>query len=177
MTYDDELDDDADASSSEHTFLTFLVGDDQYAVPVQCVTEIVRLQKTYGLPDVPTYVRGVINLRGKVIPLLDVRSRFGMPHTIYSDRTVVVVLEHDEASTGLVVDGVCEVTEILPATVESRQKLGHQSGNSMVSGVGMRADGVVFLLDVPTVLSGSRPELAPARPVSIPARAAQRSTT
>lgn len=92
MENDSELFDEDD-SNVENTFLTFHVEGGEYAVSVGYVTEIVRLQKMFAMPDVPEYIRGVINLRGKVIPLLDVRNRFGLPEAPYTDRTVIVVLE------------------------------------------------------------------------------------
>lgn len=143
---------DIEDESIEDTYLTFLVGEEEYAVPVGHVTEIVRLQKSFSVPDVPSYIRGVINLRGKVIPLLDVRSRFGLAQSSYSDRTVVVVLEVDETATGLVVDGVSEVAEIPRETIDS--DVPHAAGRqSMVRGMGKRADRVSFILDVPRLLS------------------------
>jgi purine-binding chemotaxis protein CheW len=145
----DNLDD--DDGNLEHTFLTFLVDGEEYAVPVACVTEIVRLQKTFLIPDVPTYIRGVINLRGKVITLLDVRSRFGLSDAAYTDRTVVVVLEVGDTATGLVVDAVSEVAEILPDQIELRARSA-QGGHGMVKGMGKRATGVSFILDVDTLL-------------------------
>ncbi|MEY4576323.1 MAG: hypothetical protein RL701_1026 [Pseudomonadota bacterium] len=157
MIQDDEVDLEADETSHiEDTFLTFTLGAEAYAIPVRFVTEIVRLQKTFALPDVPTYVRGVINLRGKVIPLLDVRGRFGMPDTGYTDRTVVVVIEHNDAPTGLVVDAVSEVTEIAPDAIEAQRSLSDEVRASMVSGVAMRGEAVILILDVPTLLHATR---------------------
>lgn len=147
---DDNLDD--DDGNLEHTFLTFQVDGEEYAVPVACVTEIVRLQKTFLIPDVPSYIRGVINLRGKVITLLDVRSRFGLADAAYTDRTVVVVLEVGDTATGLVVDAVTEVAEILPEQIEPRARAASQQGHGMVKGMGKRATGVSFILDVGTLL-------------------------
>jgi purine-binding chemotaxis protein CheW len=149
----DELDTDDDTSNGEHTFLTFHVGGEEYAVPVAYVTEIVRLQKSFAIPDVPAYVRGVINLRGKVIPLLDVRNRFGLPDAAYTDRTVVVVLDVGETSTGLVVDAVSEVAEILPEQIEPHLQSASTGGRHMVKGMGKRASGVSFLLDVDALLA------------------------
>lgn len=144
---DDELD------NLDHTFLTFQVGGEEYAVPVATVTEIVRLQKTYVVPDVPPYIRGVINLRGKVIPLLDVRSRFGLADAAYTDRTVVVVIEVGDSTTGLVVDAVSDVTDIPPAQIEGRVGVRAGGRPSMVRGLGKRADRVSFILDVPALLA------------------------
>jgi purine-binding chemotaxis protein CheW len=150
---DDELETDEDDGNREHTFLTFHVGGEEYAVPVAYVTEIVRLQKSFAIPDVPSYVRGVINLRGKVITLLDVRSRFGLADAPYTDRTVVVVLEIGDAATGLVVDGVSEVAEILPDQIEPRLQLANSGQRPMVQGMGKRANGVSFILDMHALLA------------------------
>lgn len=156
MMQEDELDSAGDDTSHiEDTYLTFTLSDEAYAVPVRFVTEIVRLQKTFAIPDVPAYVRGVINLRGKVIPLLDVRSRFGMPDNGYTDRTVVVVVEQGDAPTGLVVDAVSEVTEIPRDKIDPRRNLGEEARASMVSGVAMRGAAVILILDLQTLLHGA----------------------
>ena len=74
-------------------YLTFAVAGEEYAVGIGFVTEIVGMQKVMEVPDVPHFIRGVINLRGKVIPVMDVRRRFGMPETTYTERTVIIVLD------------------------------------------------------------------------------------
>lgn len=151
MSHDDDehLEDDGNI---EHTFLTFQVAGEEYAVPVAYVTEIVRLQKAFSIPDVPPYIRGVINLRGKVITLLDVRNRFGLPETPYTDRTVVVVLDVGEMAIGLVVDAVSEVTEIPPHQLEPNNRSVSRERGGMVKGTGKRAAGVSFVLDVHALL-------------------------
>jgi purine-binding chemotaxis protein CheW len=155
---DDELElDDGEESNVDNTFLTFSVGQEEYAVPVACVTEIVRMQRSFAIPDVPSYVRGVINLRGKIIPLIDVRSRFGMTESEYTDRTVVVVLEVNDNMTGLIVDGVSEVAEILPDQIEPRPTIASRGDRPMVMGMGKRATGVSFILDVRSVLEVVQP--------------------
>lgn len=142
---------DDEEETSEHTYLTFRVGSQDYAVPVGMVIEIVRIPTIYEVPDVPAHIRGVTNLRGKVIPLLDVRRRFALPPLDYDDRTVVVVLEYGESTTGLVVDAVSEVAEFPSEQIE------HRSGRdahrpAMVSGIGKRGVRVTFILDVPALL-------------------------
>jgi purine-binding chemotaxis protein CheW len=160
-----------DDDNIDNTYLTFIVDEEEYAVHVSHVTEIVRLQKSFAVPDVPGYIRGVINLRGKVIPLLDVRSRFGLKEAEYTDRTVIVVLEVGETATGLVVDGVSEVAEITPENIDTRSIPAHQGRGSMVSGMGKRADRVSFILDVPFLLSAdsSTRTKTPSRPNGVAA--------
>ena len=155
MANDDLESLDDEEESIDNTFLTFHVGGEEYAVPVAHVTEIVRLQKIFAIPDVPAYIRGVINLRGKVIPLLDMRNRFGLPETGYTDRTVIVVLELGETPTGLVVDGVSDVTEIPADQIEDRLGMVHGGRRSTVKGVGRRGPKVSFVLDVDSLLDAA----------------------
>jgi purine-binding chemotaxis protein CheW len=157
MTYDESLDIEEEDGNVDNTFLTFHVEGEEYAVPVGCVTEIVRLQKTFAVPDVPDYIRGVINLRGKVIPLLDVRCRFRLTQAPYTDRTVVVVLEVGDSPMGLIVDGVSEVAEIAQDQIELRSGVPSRTqGRSFVKGMGKREHGVSFILDVPALLDVDR---------------------
>ena len=151
--YDADVADDEEERSLDDTYLTFHVGSEEYAVPVAHVTEIVRLPKSFALPDVPNFVRGVINLRGKVIPLVDVRSRFGLVDAAYTDRTVVVVLEVGDNATGLVVDGVTEVAEIPAADIDTRAV--SAAGSQLIRGLGKRTDRVSFILDVNRLLSNA----------------------
>jgi purine-binding chemotaxis protein CheW len=147
MSFDDiDAADEADDTPIEDTYLIFRVGAEEYAVPVTSVTEIMRLQKSC--------VRGVINLRGKVIPLVDVRQRFDLAPAVYSDRTVVVVLEFADSATGLIVDGVSEVVEIPPAQIEQRVGWSGRDGSArpVVRAVGKRGECVSFILDVSALL-------------------------
>lgn len=155
-----------DDDGNDDTYLTFSVAGEEYAVHVGHVTEIVRLQRSFAVPDVPDYIRGVINLRGKVIPLLDVRRRFGLSAADYTDRTVVVVLEVGEIATGLVVDGVSDVTEIAPGQIETRVQSAN-AGTSLLKGMGRRGDRVSFILDVPVLVAAEAGATAvPAQPAS-----------
>jgi len=162
MSYDD-LDalDEGDEDSSANTFVTFLVEGEEYAVEVRYVTEIVRLQRIFAVPDVPAYIRGVINLRGKVIPLVDVRARFGFREEAYSDRTVVLVIESADTRTGLIVDAVSDVVEIPPTSIEPAPARASRT-SGLVRGVGKRAERVSFILDVPPLLAADEmPSLGP----------------
>lgn len=148
-----DLDDFDDEESLEDTYLTFSVAEEDYALHVGHVIEIVRLQRIFAVPDVERYIRGVINLRGKIIPLLDVRLRFGLPEQPYTDRTVVVVVEVDGVPTGLVVDGVFDITEFPPESLEASPNV--RGGPSLVRALGKRGDRVSFVIDVPTLVAGA----------------------
>lgn len=147
-TYDEETIHASDNDNIDDMYLTFAVGEEDYGVVISVVTEIVGMQRIMGIPDMPHYIKGVINLRGKVIPLMDVRLRFAMPERPYDERTVVIVLDVGDAPMGLIVDRVSEVLEI-PAEKIDRTK-GFASGGegrSVVSGLGRINDRVAIVLD------------------------------
>jgi purine-binding chemotaxis protein CheW len=147
----------------ENMYLTFDVRDEEYAISIAYVTEIVGLQKVSEVPDVPEYIKGVINLRGQVIPVMDMRLRFGLPWREYGDRTTVVVLESDDVTstgsgqvlTGLVVDQVTDVLSIAPEDIAPppRWQGADERERTVIKGLGRREDGVSIILDVPRLLS------------------------
>ena len=151
----DEIDDldFEDEDNIENTFLTFGVSGEEYAIHVAHVTEIVRLQRVFAVPDVARHVRGVINLRGKVIPLLDVRARFGLEETVYTDRTVIVVVETDASPTGLVVDGVYDIAEIAPDLIEPAPALTRGRTTPLVTGMSKRGERISFIVDLGRLVS------------------------
>lgn len=140
-------------------FLTFALADEAYGVGIGMVTEIVGMQKIMPVPDVPTYVRGVINLRGQVIPLMDMRLRFGMEERAYDERTVVIVLDLSDGPLGLIVDGVREVLDIPADNIDPPSRLGRSTGRSVVCGLGRVADHVVILIDVHALLGDEKIEM------------------
>ncbi|WP_194096969.1 chemotaxis protein CheW [Marivivens aquimaris] len=144
----------ADADNVDDMYLTFALADEEYGVGIGVVTEIVGMQRIMSVPDMPHYVKGVINLRGKVIPLMDARLRFGMEERPYDDRTVVIVMDVADALIGLIVDGVSEVLEIPPSQVDAHGQFG-KGGRSVISGIGKIGERVSILLDVQVLVSDS----------------------
>lgn len=151
------LDDEDD--NIEDVYLTFQVSGECYAVGVAHVTEIVRIQEINNLPGMPSAFRGVINLRGHVIPVLDVQARFGLPELNPIDRTVIVVLELGEERVGLMVEEVTEVVEIPAADIEAAStSLGRERApNTLVRGIAKRTSKLCMVLDVIRVLSDIPP--------------------
>lgn len=147
-----EDDDDYDGESIEESYLTFLVQEAEYAVCLTNVIEIVVGQRIIEVPDVPNFVKGVINLRGKVIPVMDVRTRFGLPFRPYGARLSIVVVEVDGVSTGLAVDEVKEVLQIPAADVSPPPHYRKQGGGRVIRGMGKRKDAVSIILDVPRLM-------------------------
>src|SRR5665647_3006394 len=93
-------------------FLTFSIGKESYGIEIKFVTEIIGMQDITEVPELPNYVKGIINLRGKIIPVIDVRLRFRKETKEYNDRTCIVVIDIKEISVGLIVDNVAEVIKI-----------------------------------------------------------------
>jgi purine-binding chemotaxis protein CheW len=127
-------------------YLTFSLGSEYYAIEIKYVTEIIGMQPISEVPELPDYVKGIINLRGKIIPVMDVRLRFKKSPIDYNDRTCVIVIEIFGISIGLIVDRVSEVmtipdTEIVPPPEVS------QGGNKFIKGIGKVNNEVKLLLD------------------------------
>lgn len=134
-------------------FLTFHIGVEDYGIDICHVTEIIGIQKITNVPDMPESIRGVINLRGKVIPVMDVRSRFQLEERAYDERTCIVVVEIDETVVGLVVDQVREVVEIPENQIEPPPCSSFNAGSNYISGLGKLGEEVKILLDVQRLLS------------------------
>ncbi|RMH64984.1 MAG: purine-binding chemotaxis protein CheW [Calditrichaeota bacterium] len=137
----------------EGQFLTFMIGDQQYGVEIKHVTEIIGIQNITALPDLPPFVKGVINLRGRVIPVVDVRLRFDMEARDYDERTCIIVVNINETSVGLVVDTVAEVLNIPVESIEPPPKVNKKiNGNRFIYGLGKVEDEVQILLDTQKLL-------------------------
>lgn len=165
MESDPELFDEDDGNVA-NTFLTFYVESEEYAVSVAYVTEIVRLQKTFAIPDVPKYIRGVINLRGKVIPVIDLRLKFNFEAKEATDRTAIIVVELElpggRTLVGVLVDAVSEVLNVTGEEVEATPTFGDQVDTTFMRGVAKVKGTVKILLDLDRVFEaeGSLPRLA-----------------
>lgn len=142
-----------DLEKQEGKYLTFVLGEECYGLDIGNVTEIIGLQKITSVPDVPAYVKGVINLRGKVIPVMDIRLRFGMPPRDYDDRTCIIVVNVSVHTIGLVVDTVSEVLDIGASQIESAKSLTGDGGKGYIQGLGKVGDSVKILLDAEMIIN------------------------
>ncbi len=145
---EDDFYDEEDEDTQKDKFLTFTVGKEEYGIEIRFVTEIIGIQKITDVPDMPGYIKGVINLRGKVIPVMDVRLRFRMSEREYDDRTCTVVVNVNGASVGLVVDTVREVADILEDQIELPPEVAESSTQGYIKGLGKTGDEVKIILDV-----------------------------
>jgi purine-binding chemotaxis protein CheW len=145
----DEMLDDDDEDTQANKYLFFKIDRESYGIGIRHVIEIVELQRISAVPDMPEYVKGVINLRGKVIPVVDLRLRFGMNERAYDDRTCIVVSEIGGVSLGFIVDTVEEVLEIPETQVEPAPRFKTVSGRERyIAGMGKVGELVKILLDV-----------------------------
>lgn len=137
-------------------YLTFGVGGEEYGVGIAHVTELVGMQRIMDVPDVPPFIKGVINLRGKVIPIMDVRLRFHLPERAYDERTVIIVLDVDNVPVGMVVERVDDVVEIPAGQIDQPPQTPQETGAAtVVKGLGKLGDRVIVLLDVRRLVSDS----------------------
>lgn len=133
-------------------YLTFFLASEVYGVEIAYVTEIIGIQKITSIPEMPDYIRGVINLRGKVIPVMDVRTRFKMDQREYDERTCIIVVDISGTTVGLVVDEVSEVSDIPMDQVEPPPMGRQGKGNAFIKGMGKSGDSVKILLNVEALI-------------------------
>ncbi len=147
-----EIEDVNDTDTQKDKYLTFLIGKEDYAIAISYVTEIIGILKITTVPQTPNYIKGVINLRGKVIPVMDIRLRFGMTPRDYDERTCVIVVQFNENVVGLVVDTVSEVLNIPEADVEKTQNFNTSSNNNFISGMGKSGERIKMIIDINALL-------------------------
>lgn len=132
--------------------VTCQVGQEEFALDILCVQEINRMVDVARVPKAPHYVEGIINLRGRIVPVLDLRRRFGLPSVYRSDQSRIVVVTVQGRMVGLIVDSVAEVVRIPRHAIEPPPSLGSTPGAEFTRGVG-RIDGrLLILLDLPRLL-------------------------
>jgi len=133
-------------------YLTFAIENEEYGIEIRDVTEIIGIQTITGLPDTPQYIKGVINLRGKVVPVIDVRLRFNFEERGYDDRTCIIVVNINNSSIGLIVDTVSEVIDIPSEDVDPPQLINKDSENRYIAGFGKFENKVKILLNTKKLL-------------------------
>jgi purine-binding chemotaxis protein CheW len=134
-------------------YLAFMIGSEAYGIEIKYVTEIIGIQSITEMPEMPVYVKGIINLRGRIIPLIDVRLRFGKEARDYDDRTCVIVVGVGGFSYGLIVDSVFEVLSIPDEETSPLPEINNTSGNKYVKLIGKTASGIVLIVDCERLLT------------------------
>ncbi len=133
--------------------VTFSTGDEEFGVDILRVQEIIRTMAITKVPKAPEFVEGVINLRGKVIPIIDLRRRFGLQPKTHDKHTRIIVIEINTMIVGFVVDSVSEVLRIPASTVEPPPPVVAGLESEYISGVGKLEDRLLILLDLDRLLS------------------------
>ncbi|MEN6386442.1 MAG: chemotaxis protein CheW [Phycisphaerales bacterium] len=146
----------------EGKYLTFALGSEEYGLEILKVREIIGYMEITAVPQTPSYVKGVINLRGQVIPVVDLRSKFGMEIAKVTEETCIIVVEiHQDGrkfSTGIVVDHVQEVLDIDGENIEEAPQFGASVNTDFILGIGKVSESVKILLDIDKVLGNSELE-------------------
>jgi len=147
--------DDEDADSMMDKYMTFKVGGEIFGIAIEFILEIVELQKITDVPDMPQYVKGVINLRGKIIPVIDLRLRFGIEEIEYGDRTCIIITEINNTAVGFIVDTVNEVVNITENNISPPPDFKSAEGkDKYIKGLGKVGEEVKIILDVEKLLYG-----------------------
>ncbi len=144
---------DMEEDTQKGRFLTFLLGKETYGIEIKYVTEIIGIQAITEIPELPEYVKGIINLRGKIIPVMDVRLRFKKESKEYNDRTCVIVIDINDISIGLIVDSVSEVLTIPEQGIVEPPKMNKGLNNRYIKNIGKVGSDVKLLLDCEKLLT------------------------
>jgi purine-binding chemotaxis protein CheW len=128
--------------------VTFRLGNEEYGVDIKRVQEIIRATDVTPVPGAPRHVRGVINLRGKIIPVVDLRRRFGLPAVEESEDRRIVVVELGEKRLGMLVDSVSQVIKFSSSVMEEMPEEATSAGENYIRGMGKLDDRLIFVLDL-----------------------------
>jgi purine-binding chemotaxis protein CheW len=129
------------------------VGRETYGVPITSLHEIVRVPEITAVPDAPDYLEGVINLRGKIVSVVDLRKRFGQPSTGLDRRSRILVVAHRGRLAGMIVDSASEVLKIPESDIEAAPAMMQEGGLDCVTGLGKYQGRLIILLDINKVLA------------------------
>lgn len=143
-------------------YLIFSMGDEMYGMEIRYITEIIGIQPITEVPEMPAYVKGITNLRGKIIPVMDARLRFKKAVRAYDGRTCIIVIETNDMSIGLIVDSVAEVLELKDEDIAPPPEL-NNGGHRYIKGIGKVGGDVKLLLDCQRLLTDDELETLSAK--------------
>jgi purine-binding chemotaxis protein CheW len=136
-------------------YLTFVLGQEEYGIGIMHVREIIGMMAITAVPQTPSFVKGVINLRGKVIPVIDLRLKFGLDEAEHTTETCVIVVEVGNSQMGIIVDTVREVVDIDEDEIEDAPRFGTKVDTNFILGMGKVGGKVEILLDISRVLTSA----------------------
>jgi purine-binding chemotaxis protein CheW len=141
------------AASNVTEFISFAIGDEQYGVDIMAVREIKGWSDITHLPKQPDYVRGVLNLRGAIVPIVDLRCRFGQGLTETSSLHIVIIVQIGERQIGLIGDRVLDIVAVTPAQIQPVPRTGHARSTSFLAGLVSNDHVMIALIDLPHLLA------------------------
>ncbi|MTI86499.1 MAG: purine-binding chemotaxis protein CheW [Balneolaceae bacterium] len=133
-------------------FLSFFLGEEEYAIEILKVQEIIGLMPITPVPRMPAYIRGVLNLRGKIVPVMNLRLRFELAAIEDTDETCVIVVQEDQHLMGVLVDKVSEVADIKDSQIEGVPSFGIEGNGEYLAGIGKVKESVKMIIDIHKVL-------------------------
>ena len=148
-----------EVSKYDGQFLTFVLSKEEYGIEILKVREIIGLMEITTVPQTPDYMKGVINLRGKVIPIIDLRLKFSMDEEEHTQETCIIVVEVGSSQVGIIVDSVSEVTDIKGEDIEDAPSFGQDIDTNFIMGLGKVKDKIIILLDIEKVLTAEDLEI------------------
>lgn len=128
-------------------YLTFIIDKETFGIEIRYVMEIIGIQAITEMPEMPDFMKGIINLRGRIIPVMDIRIRFGKNPREYDDRTCVIVIDFTGTSVGFIVDSVSEVLTIPEVDITDRPSMSAGDSRGYINKIGKAAHTVILLLD------------------------------
>lgn len=152
-----ELMEEEDAQKGK--YLTFTLGNEEYGIGIEYVTEIIGIMPITVVPELPDFIRGITNLRGRIIPVMDMRLRFKMEFMEYGERTCIIVVDIQDNAVGLIVDSVSEVTNIADEDIVEQPLLSTGKQNRYIKYIGKVGNDVKLLLDCDKLLTHHEVEI------------------
>jgi len=143
------------SEDAENKYLTFFCDKQLFGVSIDHIVQIVGMQKISPIPEAPEYEKGVINLRGSIIPVIDTRLRLKKEEKEYDERTCIIISTIGEATTGFIVDGVDEVVSIEEESITPHQNMQSGDGNEYITGIANIGGKIVLVMDIEKLFRGT----------------------
>jgi purine-binding chemotaxis protein CheW len=148
-----------DSNSLDLQVVVFDLDQQIYGVPISSVLEIIRLEKITGLPQAPYFIEGIIEIRGRVIPVMDLRKRFGMQEAEHTQATRIIIVDMDNTTMGIIVDAVTEVLHISSGAIQPPPPVIDNVDRSFIHGVALMGERMIILLELDKVLHDKEKEV------------------
>lgn len=146
------------SNSAVNEFLTFVLGDEEYGIDILSVQEIRGYDAVTAIANAPTFIKGVINLRGTIVPIVDLRIKFNLANATYDAFTVVIILNVLERTVGIVVDGVSDVVALSAEETKPPPEFGSSFDTKFLTGLGINGDRMLILVDIEKLIGS--PDMA-----------------